>query len=37
MAEPATSDEGRFWHTDLYALLGGRWLAVRSQATEIPT
>ena len=30
------SDAGRFWHTDLYALRDGRWMAVWSQATEIP-
>ena len=31
------SDEGRFWHTDLYALRDGRWMAVWSQATETQT
>ena len=30
------SDSGRFWHTDLYALRDGRWMAVWSQATRIP-
>lgn len=30
------SDQGRFWHTDVYARRDGRWLAMWSQATRIP-
>lgn len=33
---PGGVDSGRFWHTDLYELRGGRWQAVWSQATRIP-
>jgi uncharacterized protein DUF4440 len=29
------TDAGRFWHTDVYELRDGRWLAVWSQATRI--
>jgi hypothetical protein len=28
-------DADRFWHTDVYELRGGRWLAVWSHATRI--
>ena len=28
-------DAGRFWHTDVYELRDGRWLAVWSHATRI--
>lgn len=30
-------DGGLFWHTDIYRLGDGRWQAVWSQATRIPT
>lgn len=30
-------DSGTFWHTDIYELRDGRWLAVWSQATRIRT
>ncbi len=30
-------DTDRFWHTDVYELRNGRWLAVWSQATRIRT
>lgn len=29
--------EGRYWHTDFYERRGGRWQAVWSQATRIPS
>ena len=31
------SDSGLFWHTDIYRRIDGRWQAVWSQATRIPT
>ena len=33
---PGGHDDGRFWHTDLYARRGDAWQAVWSQATWIP-
>jgi hypothetical protein len=30
-------DSGLFWHTDIYEMRDGRWQAVWSQATRIPT
>jgi hypothetical protein len=33
---PGGHDDGRFWHTDLYARRGAGWQAVWSHATEIP-
>jgi hypothetical protein len=30
------SDDGLFWHTDLYEQRDGRWQATWSQATRIP-
>jgi phage baseplate assembly protein W len=30
-------DSGLFWHTDIYETRDGRWQAVWSQATRIPT
>jgi hypothetical protein len=30
-------DSGVFWHTDIYEKRDGRWQAVWSQATRIPT
>lgn len=31
-----TAYQGRYWHTDMYELRDGRWVAVWSQATRIP-
>ena len=34
---PDGHDSGRFWHTDIYERRDGRWQALWSQATRIPT
>lgn len=34
---PRGYDAGRFWHTDIYERREGRWQAVWSQATRIPS
>ena len=34
---PGGHDSGRFWHTDIYERRDGRWQALWSQATRIPT